>query len=86
MLKRTILQVAAMIVLAVSGASAAKAVEFDVGPGGVYVGEHRDRYRDYDHYRDYNAYNRYDGRCRVVIDRRTNRFGEDVTVRRRICD
>ena len=85
MMKRSILPFAAILVLTAGGATTAKAVEFDVGPGGVYVGPHRDYYRDY-HYRDYNAYNRYDERCRVVIDHRTNRFGEDVTVRRRICD
>jgi len=82
MMKRTILPVAAILVLTAAGATTAKAVEFDVGPGGVRVGPRAD------HYRDYNAYNRYDryDRCRVVIDHRTNRFGEDVTVRRRICD
>jgi hypothetical protein len=81
MMKRSILPLAAILVLIAGGATTAKAVEFDVGPGGVYVGPHRDHYRA-------RAYNRYDqyGRCRVVIDRRTNRLGEDVTVRRRICD
>ena len=74
MIKRSVLPLAAILTL-VGGVTAAKAVEFDVGPGGVYVGPHRDRYR----YRDY-------GDCRVVIDHRTNRFGEEVTVRRRICD
>lgn len=83
MMKRSFLSLAAILVLAAGGATTAKAVEFDVGPGGVYVGPRGDHYRD----RDYNAYNRYDrGNCRVVIDRRTNRFGEEVTVRRRICD
>ena len=85
MTKRNMLAIAATLVLTAAGATTAKAVEFDVGPGGVYVGP-RDHYRDYRD-RDYNAYNRYDrGNCRVVIDRRTNRFGEEVTVRRRICD
>jgi hypothetical protein len=84
MMKRSILPLAATLVLMAGGATAAKAVEIGVGPGGVYVDPHRDHYRD----GDYDAYNRYDryGRCRVVIDHRTNRFGEDVTVRRRICD
>lgn len=83
MIKRSVLPLAAILTL-VGGVTAAKAVEFDVGPGGVYVDPHRDHYR----YRDYDAYNRYDryGHCRVVIDHRTNRFGEEVTVRRRICD
>jgi hypothetical protein len=75
-MKRSILALAAVLTLAAGATTAAKAVEFDVGPGGVYVGPHR-----------YHHYDRYDrGNCRVVIDHRTNRYGEDVTVRRRICD
>ena len=49
---------------------AAQAVEFNVGPGGVRVD--RDRYDR--------------GNCRVIIDHHTNRYGEEVTVRRRVCD
>jgi hypothetical protein len=77
MIKRYVLALAALVTLGAGAVTSAKAVEFDVGPGGVYVGP--DRYRDYD--RD-----RYDRGCRVVVEHRTNRFGEDVTVRRRICD
>lgn len=85
-MKRNIFSLAAILVLAAGGVTTAKAVELDVGPGGVYVGPRADHYRDYRD-RDYNAYNRYDrGNCRVIIDRRANRFGEEVTVRRRICD
>jgi hypothetical protein len=82
-MKRYLLALAALVTLSAGAATAAKAVEFGVGPNGVYVGQDRDRYyRDYD--RDAYAYG---GRgCRVVITHRTNRFGEDVTVRRRICD
>jgi hypothetical protein len=68
----------ATALLALAGTmTAANAVEFNVGPGGVYVNpsDHRGYYRDY-----------YGSNCRVIIDHRTNRFGEDVTVRRRICD
>lgn len=79
-MKRTILGIAAVLTLAAGGATAAQAVEFDVGPGGVYVGPHR-YHRDYDHYGYYRG-----GGCRVVVDHRINRFGEEVTVRRRICD
>ncbi len=83
-MKRYVLALAEVAVLATGAATTAKAVEFGVGPGGVYVGpDHRDRYYGD---RDYGAYNEYRGGCRVVIDHRTNRFGEDVTVRRRICD
>jgi hypothetical protein len=28
----------------------------------------------------------HDRDCRVIIDHHTNRYGEDVTVRRRVCD
>jgi hypothetical protein len=65
-----------------AGTVAAKAqgMEFGVGPHGVYVGPnrhyHEERYSDEAEY----------GRCRIVITHRTNRFGEEVEVRRRICD
>jgi hypothetical protein len=71
MMNRTILALAAALTLAAGAASTAKAVEFDVGP-------HRHGY--------YESYDRYRNNCRVIIDHRTNRFGEDVTVRRRVCD
>ena len=58
----------------IAGPMSAQAVEFDVGPGGVRIerGHH------------YRAYDRSD--CRLIITHRTNRFGDDVTVRRRVCD
>ncbi|WP_156918031.1 MULTISPECIES: hypothetical protein [Bradyrhizobium] len=56
--------------------TAANAIEFGVGPGGVYAGP--DRYHYYD--RDYGS------DCRTIISHHTNRFGEDVVVRRRVCD
>ncbi len=81
-MKRYLLAFAASVALAAGAATAAKAVEFDVGPGGVRVGPgYHDRY-----YRDRDAYGYERRGCRVVIDHRTNRYGEDVTVRRRICD
>jgi hypothetical protein len=79
LMKRSILALAAVLTLAAGGATAANAVEFNVGPGGVYVGPHRD-------YGYYNREGYYGSGCRVVIDHRTNRFGEDVIIRRRICD
>lgn len=82
-MKRYFLALAALATLTAGAATTAKAVEFNVGPGGVYVGPHRHHY--YNGYDEYNSYNEYRG-CRVVITHRTNRFGEDVIVRRRICD
>jgi hypothetical protein len=78
-MKRFILALAALVTLSAGAVTAANAVEFGVGPNGVYVGPDRDRYYHERYYDDY-------GNCRVVITHRTNRFGEDVTVRRRICD
>jgi hypothetical protein len=79
--KRFVIAFAALVALTAGAATTASAVEFGVGPGGVYVGP--DRYRDQRYYRDYdNGY----GGCRTVIEHRTNRYGEDVTIRRRICD
>jgi hypothetical protein len=76
-MKRSILALAALVMLTAGATSAANAVEFGVGPGGVYVGP--DRY--YRHYGD-----EFYGNCRTVITHHTNQFGEDVVVRRRICD
>jgi hypothetical protein len=74
-MKQSIFAIAAVLALTAGTATVARAVEFDVGPGGVRVEPgHRHHYRDYGQ------------NCRVVIDHHTNRFGEDVTVRRRICD
>ena len=78
-MKRYLLALAALVTLGV--ATTANAVEFNVGPGGVQVSpDHHRYYRDYDR----DAYG--GPGCRVVITHHTNRFGEDVTVRRRICD
>lgn len=77
-MKRYMLALAALATLTAGAATTAKAVEFGVGPGGVYVGPDRPYYR----YHEYG----YGGQCRIVIDHRINRFGEDVTIRRRICD
>jgi hypothetical protein len=81
-MKRYLLALAALVTLSAGAVTAANAVEFGVGPNGVYVGPDR-YYRDYD--RGAYAYGGYGG-CRIVITHRTNRFGEDVEVRRRICD
>ena len=74
-MKRTILALAALTTLTVGTVATANAVEFGVGPDGIYVGPNR----SYGYYNDY-------GSCRTVITQRTNRFGENVEIRRRICD
>ena len=76
-MKRTILVLAALATLTAGAVTTANAVEFGVGPGGVYVGP--DRY-----YRQYGA--EYYSNCRTIIEHRINRFGEVVEIRRRICD
>ena len=76
-MKRTILALAALATLTAGAVTTANAFEFGVGPGGVYVGP--DRY--YRHYGD-----AYYGGCRTIVEHRINRFGEEVVVRRRICD
>ena len=43
-------------------------------PDGIYVGP---GYHHHHYYRDH---------CRVIVDHHTNRYGEDVAVRRRICE
>jgi hypothetical protein len=76
-MKGIFLVLAALVTLTAGAMTTANAVEFAVGPGGVYVGP--DRY--YRHYGD-----EYYGSCRTIIEHRINRFGEAVEVRRRICD
>ena len=75
-MKRYLIALAALATLTAGAVTTANALEFGVGPGGVYVNPDRPYYR----------YHEYGGYCRVVIDHRTNRFGEDVVIRRRICD
>jgi len=59
-MKRYILALAALVTLSAGAVTTAKAVEFEVGPGGVYVGQQR--YHDYDRGRRYyGSYNRYGG-------------------------
>jgi hypothetical protein len=74
-MKSTILTLAALAMMTVGTVATANAVEFGVGPDGVYVGPNR----GYGYRSDY-------GSCWTVIEHRTNRFGEDVEVRKRICD
>ena len=63
-MKRYVLALAALVTLSAGAVTTAKAVEFNVGPGGVYVGQHR--YPGYDRDRYYGSYNRYDvGSCNM---------------------
>lgn len=73
-MKRILMALAAVAALTTGSIGVANALDFGVGPGGVYVGpSHHQRYYD-------------TGNCRTVITHRTNDFGNSVTVRRRICD
>ena len=78
-MRQCMLALAAMLALSAGAMTTANAVEFGIGPSGPYV-DPSDHYR----HRDYRAYG--GGECRTIISHRTNRFGEDVTVRRRVCD
>ena len=76
-MKRYLIALAALATLTAGAVTTANAVEFGVGPGGVYVNPDRPYYRYHDEY---------GGNCRIVIVHRTNSYGEDVVIRRRICD
>lgn len=76
-MRRCMLTLAALATLTAGAITTANAVEFGIGPGGVYVGP--DRY--YGH-----RYGEYYGNCRIIVTHRINRFGEEVEVRRRVCD
>ena len=58
-MKRYILALAALVTLTAGEIVAAQAQQFEVGPGGVYVG--RDRYDGYNRDRYRGSYNRYGG-------------------------
>jgi hypothetical protein len=75
-MKRYMLAFAALVTLTAGTAVTANALDVGIGPNGVYVGPNR-------HHNEY--YNESED-CRVIITHRTNRFGEDVEVRRRVCD
>ena len=83
-MKRYLLALAGLVMLTTGAVTTANAVEFGVGPNGVYVGPDRPYYREHEpYYREhYAGY----GNCRVVISQRVNRYGEAVEIRRRICD
>lgn len=57
--------------------SPASAQTVRIGPHGVRIGT--------GHHRRHHRWERRHHNCRVVVTHRRNRFGEHVTVRRRIC-
>lgn len=71
-MRRVLLALFAVMALGAGSIGAANAQDVRIGPGGVDVGPHR-------HYYDSDN-------CRTVIEHHTNRFGDDVTTRRRVCD
>src|SRR5258708_29337261 len=73
-MNRIIFLSAAFVMLIMGAVTPANALDFGVGPGGVYVGP------GHPHYYDCN------GDCRTVITHRINRFDEDVEVRQLVCD
>jgi hypothetical protein len=58
-MKRYILAFAALVALSTGEIAMAQAQQFEVGPGGVYVGG--DRYGGYNRERYRGAYNRFEG-------------------------
>jgi hypothetical protein len=82
-MKRYVLALTVLAALSAGEMTTAKAVEFGVGPGGVYVGE--PRYRDYDRDRFYGSYNRYGGdSCGMWLHECARSYGEG-TGRYEIC-
>lgn len=74
---------AAVLAATAIGSVAANAVEVGIGPGGVYVGDRYDHDWRWRHRRETYGFG---DRCRVIVRTHINRWGERVTVRRRICD
>ncbi|WP_143273345.1 hypothetical protein [Bradyrhizobium canariense] len=79
-MQKSIIAAAVLIAALTMSAETSNAVEFSVGPNGLHVGPRHHHRRHF-----YDSCNR-DRDCRIVVRHRTNRFGERVTVRKRICD
>lgn len=71
-MKQALMAILAAAALSAGSIGVANAVDFKVGPGGLYVGPN-----DYLYHRG-EGY----GDCRTVI---TNEFGDTVTARRQTC-
>ncbi len=82
---RMMLAAAAMAAIATLGTAApstAFAQGISVGPGGVRIETRRERGWER---RPRRGWERRGERCRIIIERRRNRFGEVVTRRTRVC-
>ncbi len=78
-MKRIALSIGLVVLAALGGAGTVNAQGF-----GVYVGsDDHPYYWRHHHWRGDYAY---EPGCRMVVRSHINRFGERVTVRRRICD
>ena len=61
--------------------STALAQSFEIGPGGVRVDPYSDRYER----RRERGWERRAERCRIIVERRRNRWGEIVRTEREVC-
>ncbi len=75
--------VAAISTVAASAPSTAFAQGISVGPGGVRIETRRER--GWERRPPRRGWERSAERCRTIIERRRNRFGELVTRRTRVC-
>ena len=83
---RTLSAAVLALALGISGAAlvstsdTAWAQSVQIGPGGVRVSPYSDGYER----RRGRRFERHE-RCRTIVERRRNRFGERVETRRRVC-
>ena len=90
MFKRFLITTASAALLAgvaVGAAVPAQAqVGIEIGPRGPRVYEQRDEYRPVVERRQRRVVVEEEEDCRMVVERRVNRFGERVETRRRVCN
>ncbi len=79
-MKRIALATAVLSFALIGGAGSASAASF-----GVYVGPGHPYWHHRHYWRHLYAYDE-EPECRVIVRHRINRWGEEVTIRRRICD
>jgi hypothetical protein len=73
------------IAIVILAGSTAWAQDIRIGPGGIRIDPDGRRGMEHRHHRR-GGWDRGRGeRCRVVVERRVNRFGERVTRRTRVC-